>query len=59
MASRRYKVRKNTQVAEREEIKDFIEKPEVLVEQLSKTEAFFQKHKNLTLGMLGAVIFGL
>ena len=47
MASRRYKVRKNTQVAEREEIKDFIEKPEVLVEQLSKTEAFFQKHKKL------------
>ena len=56
MASRRYKVKKGAQIAEREEVKDFIEKPEVLVEQLSKTEAFFQKHKTLALGIMGAVI---
>ena len=56
MASRRYKVKKGAQIAETEEVKDFIEKPEVLVEQLSKTEAFFQKHKTLALGVMGAVI---
>ncbi len=56
MASRRYKVKKAAQVAVKEEVKDFIEKPEVLVEQFSKTEAFFQKNKNLVLGVLGAVI---
>jgi len=55
MASRRYKVKK-AQVAEREEVKDFIEKPEVLVEQFSKTEAFFQKHKTLVLGVLAAIL---
>ena len=56
MASRRYKVRKAAQVAEKEEVKDFIEKPEVLVEQFSKTEAFFNKNKNLVYGILGAII---
>ena len=56
MASRRYKVKKSAQIAEKEEVKDFIERPEVLVEQLSKTEAFFQKHKNLALGIMGAII---
>jgi tetratricopeptide (TPR) repeat protein len=56
MSSRRYKVKKTAQVAGKEEVKDFIEKPEVLVEQFSKTEAFFQKHKNLSLGILGAII---
>ena len=56
MASRRYKVKKSAQVAEREDVKDFIESPEVLVEQFSKTEAFFNKNKNLVLGFLGAII---
>ena len=56
MASRRYKVKKSAQVAEKEEVKDFIERPEVLVEQFSKTEAFFNKNKNLVLGIVGAII---
>ncbi len=56
MSSRRYKVKGTPQVAEKEEIKDFIETPEVLVEQFSKTEAFFQKNKIVVLGVLGAVI---
>jgi tetratricopeptide (TPR) repeat protein len=56
MSSRRYKVKKATQVAEREEVKDFIENPDALVEQFSKTEEFFQRHRNLVLGVLGAII---
>ncbi len=56
MASRRYKVKKSAQVAEKEDVKEFIESPEVLVEQFSKTEAFFNKHKNIVLGILGAII---
>ena len=56
MASRRYKVKKSAQVAEREDVKEFIESPEVLVEQFSKTEAFFNKNKNLILGILGGII---
>ncbi len=56
MASRRYKVKKSAQVAEKEEVKDFIEKPEVLVEQFSRTEAFFNKHKSLVYGVLGVII---
>jgi tetratricopeptide (TPR) repeat protein len=56
MASRRYKVKQAAQVTEGEEVKDFIEKPEVLVEQFSKTEAFFQKNKTVVLGVLGAVL---
>ncbi|GJM27496.1 MAG: hypothetical protein DHS20C17_01310 [Cyclobacteriaceae bacterium] len=56
MASRRYKVKKTAQVAEREEVKDFIENPEVLVEQFSKTEEFFQKHRNIVLGVLAAIL---
>jgi len=56
MASRRYKVKKGAQVAEKEEVKDFIEKPEVLVEQFSRTEAFFNRNKSLVMGLLGAVI---
>lgn len=56
MASRRYKVKKSAQVAEKEEVKDFIEKPEVLVEQFSRTEAFFNKNKTLVLGILGAIL---
>lgn len=56
MASRRYKVKKGAQVSDREEVKDFIEKPEVLVEQFSKTEEFFQKHKNLVLVALAAIL---
>lgn len=56
MASRRYKVKKSAQVAEKEEVKDFIEKPEVLVEQFSRTEDFFNKHKTLVTGILAAII---
>ena len=58
MASRRYKVKKPSQVADREEVKDFIEKPEVLVEQFSKTEEFFQKHKTIVLRRAGFDIIG-
>ena len=56
MASRRYKVKKTAGVAEREEVKDFIENPDALVEQFSKTEEFFQKHKNLVFGVIGGLL---
>jgi len=56
MASRRYKVKKSAQVAEKEEVKEFIENPEALVEQFSRSEEFFQKHKNVVFGVLGAII---
>ena len=56
MASRRYKVKKAAQVAEKEEVKDFIEKPEVLVEKFSKTEEFFQKNKNAVMIIAGVIL---
>lgn len=59
MASRRYKVKKAAQVAEREEVKDFIEKPEALVEKFSRTEAFFQKNKTPVLVVIGAIILAV
>ena len=59
MASRRYKVKKSAQVARKEEAKDFIENPDVLAEQLSKTEDFVQRNRNLVLGVLIAIIVGV
>ncbi|MDH3710506.1 MAG: tetratricopeptide repeat protein [Cyclobacteriaceae bacterium] len=56
MASRRYKVKKSAQTAQKDVAKDFIESSEVLAEQLSKTEDFIQKNKNLVLGVLAAVL---
>lgn len=56
MASRRYKVKKSGQVSQKEEVKDFIESPQALVEKFSKTEDFIQKNKNLVLGFIGAII---
>lgn len=59
MASRRYKVKKSAQVARKDEAKDFIENPDVLAEQLSKTEDFVQRNRNLVLGVLIAIIVGV
>ncbi len=56
MASRRYKVKKSAQTAQKDEAKDFIESSEVLAEQFSKTEDFIQKNKNLVLGVLAAIL---
>lgn len=56
MASRRYKVKKTSQVAGSDAGKEFIENPDALVEQFSKTEVFIQKNKNLVLGLLVAIL---
>ncbi len=56
MASRRYKVKKPTQDAKKDSSQDFIENPEALVEQFSKTEDFVQKNKNLVLGVLSGIL---
>lgn len=56
MASRRYKVKTPEHSAGGEEVKDFIENPEVLVEQFSKTEDFFQKNMKPVLAILGSIL---
>ncbi len=56
MASRRYKVKKSAQVAHKEETKDFIENPDVLVDKFTKTEDFIQTHRKLVIGILTAII---
>lgn len=56
MASRRYKVKKTAPVANKDAGSDLIENPEALAEQLSRTEEFVQKNRNLVLIALVGII---
>ncbi len=56
MASRRYKVKKTAPVANKDAGSDLIESSEAIAEQLSRTEEFVQKNRNLVLGILAAII---